>query len=157
DRLASDEDLYRLVIRPETAGYLYVFQLDSHGRLVWMFPRNPTWEYSSGANPILASGQTQIPPQEKDALPLDDNVGLEHIFVVFSVTRWPQLEDALKQAAEERSDQDRVPEPFDGTRGVEDDPRGPGAPRPAPEIVSGENGERLELSAREQTAAGCFM
>jgi hypothetical protein len=43
----------------------------------------------------------QVPSAESDlVLFLDNTTGIEHIYTVFSATRWPDLEDALARSAE---------------------------------------------------------
>jgi Domain of unknown function (DUF4384) len=156
--LASKEDQYLMVIRPETAGWLYVFQLDARGAVTWFWPRNATWDLSAGSNPVVAEERLQIPPGERrTALFLDNTIGVEHIGAVFSAVPWPELEDALEKAARARPTEDVVPERLAVTRGVEDeDARGPGGEQTV-EIDLGEDRVPLNLSAREQTAVSSFL
>jgi hypothetical protein len=90
-------DDYLLVARALSEGYLYVFQVDALGKKQWLFPKNENFQFSSGANPVKPSQSLQIPSAAKKAFFLDDNTGIEHIYVVFSANRWPELEAALSR------------------------------------------------------------
>ncbi|MBI4327137.1 MAG: hypothetical protein HY674_18025, partial [Chloroflexi bacterium] len=52
DTLASEVDDYLVVVRPMSAGYLYLFQVDSSGKKEWLFPQNSSSPFSSGTNPV---------------------------------------------------------------------------------------------------------
>ena len=94
--LASETDDYFIALRPFSAGFLYVFQIDATGKKEWLFPENGTSSYSSGSNPVRPDEILQVPSAESDrVLFLDDTTGVEHIYTVFSAARWPDLEDAL--------------------------------------------------------------
>jgi hypothetical protein len=96
DALASEADDYLIVARPLTAGYLYVFQVDSSGKIEWLFPVNENSKFSSGTNPVTAGKALQIPAAGTDrVLFLDKTRGIEHVYAVFSAARWPELETAL--------------------------------------------------------------
>lgn len=97
--LASEVDDYFIVARTLTSGYLYVFQLDSTGHLQWLFPSNDTSRHSSGNNPVRAESTVTVPEGSGRALFLDSTTGAESIYAVFSVTRWPDLESALRDAS----------------------------------------------------------
>ncbi len=97
--LASEIDLYVIVARPLSPGYLYMFQVDSAGKLQWLFPQNPASSFSSGSNPVLAQHIVKVPAASHERLYLDHNTGIEHVYAVFSATRWPALEQALANPA----------------------------------------------------------
>ena len=98
--LASQTDDYFIALRPLSPGFLYIFQVDSLGKRAWLFPQNKTSSYSSGSNPVKPQEILQVPSAgSKRVLFLDDNVGIEHIYAVFSATRWPELEEALGRPA----------------------------------------------------------
>jgi serine/threonine protein kinase len=97
DTLASRVDDYLLVARPLSKGHLYIFQVDASGRTQWIFPRNDTFEFSSGTNPVQPDRVLQMPPAERKAFYLDQTAGIEHVYVVFSAGRWPELEAALSK------------------------------------------------------------
>jgi hypothetical protein len=97
ETLASKVDLYVIIVRPLSAGFLYVFQVDTLGRNEWLFPRNVSSQYSTGANPVGLGQVIQIPPPEKGELYLDATTGVEHVYAVLAATRWPELETALSE------------------------------------------------------------
>lgn len=97
DALASQTDFYFLVARPVSEGYLYIFQVDSLGKQTWLFPKNKTSPFSTGENPVRAEQDIQAPADME--LFLDDNTGIERVFVVFSSAPWPKLESALLEHA----------------------------------------------------------
>jgi hypothetical protein len=156
DPLASQVDRYWVGIRPQADGFLYVFQVDSQGRADWLFPANRL-AASSGSNPVKASDVIQIPPAEKTAFYLDTHTGAEHLYVVFSATRWPALEEALARPALPAA---AVPPAFavadrplvGATRGV----GGVTADEPPPpfERVTEGGRERLTLAARTFEGGG---
>jgi hypothetical protein len=94
ERLASRRDEYVIAGWTFAPGYLYVTQIDASGKSEWLFPRNEGSSYSVGTNPLRSGESIQIPGPDK-VLFLDDHVGQEHIYVVFSATRWPKLEQIL--------------------------------------------------------------
>ncbi|MBI4657795.1 MAG: protein kinase [Verrucomicrobia bacterium] len=96
DSLRSEADDYGIVARALSAGWLYVFQVDSSGNKEWLFPQNPSSAHSSGSNPLADGQMIQIPSTNLErALFLDRNTGVEHVYAVFSGARWPELENAL--------------------------------------------------------------
>lgn len=138
DSLSSQKDDYLLVVRPETAGFLYVFQVDTVGKKTWLFPKNETSAYSSGYNPVKSGKVLQVPSAESErVLFLDKSQGIEHIYTVFSATQWPELERALSHAevVPTRSDEKRADAPLSQT--LVESPngllsRGVGGTRPVP-------------------------
>jgi len=100
DSLASEKDDYLIAAQPLTGGYLYVFQVDSSGQKEWLFPRNESSAYSCGENPLKAGQVVQVPAADaRKVLFLDTRTGVEHIYAVFSASRWPELEKALAEKA----------------------------------------------------------
>lgn len=96
DPLASEVDNYVIAARVLATGYIYLFQVDTAGKKEWLFPENDVSQYSCGSNPVSAGLIFQIPSEASgQALYLDTTIGVEHIYLVFSATRWPELERAL--------------------------------------------------------------
>ena len=94
--LASEKDRYFMVVRALSPGYLYVFQVDSLGTRSWFHPRNDACSFSSGENPLKEGDTIQMPTAESgQAIYLDKTIGIEHMYAVFSLSRWPELEKAL--------------------------------------------------------------
>ena len=61
----------------------------------------------------------QLPPGSSDGFELDDTVGIEHLYVAASPTRWENLEQQLLQMANKMVTKGKVTEPFAlKTRGV---------------------------------------
>ncbi len=125
DALASEVDDYLFVTRSSAPGYLYVFQVDSTGKTDWLFPKNPSSTASSGSNPVNPGEALQVPSTDKQCFYLDKTAGVEHVYAIFSQTRWPELEGALSKArpsdptVQLASATRHVEQPFGlGTRGV---------------------------------------
>jgi hypothetical protein len=94
----TSSDGYRVVVRPGGAGYLYVFQVDSRGKLDLIFPRLPQARFSTGKNPVVAGAQVTL-PDETHAFHLDQHLGVEQIYAVLVEQRWGALEQALAKAS----------------------------------------------------------
>ena len=98
DALVSELDTYVILARPLSSGHLYLFQIDSSGRVEWLYPRNESSPFSSGENPVDAGEKVQVPPASSGRdLYLDSTTGIEHIYAVFAAARLPALESALAQ------------------------------------------------------------
>jgi serine/threonine protein kinase len=91
-------DRYRVEVRPGSAGHLYVFQVDSRGKLDVIFPRLAEAQFSNGHNPV-AAGSTVILPDEERAFHLDDHLGVEQVYAVVTHSRWQEIETALVRAS----------------------------------------------------------
>lgn len=90
-----------------TPGYLYIFEVDSSGNLQWLYPANPTLDYSSGANPLPAHVAVTLPAGANQAYALDDVVGEERLYAIYSATRWEKLETLLKTSGTSPTDASR--------------------------------------------------
>jgi hypothetical protein len=101
EALASRADDYRIIAQVLAPGYLYLFQVDAMGKVDWLFPRNESSAASSGSNPLAVGQSIRVPGSdsgESQSLYLDTTVGVEHVYAVFSATRWPRLEQALARS-----------------------------------------------------------
>ncbi|MFO1501110.1 MAG: TIR domain-containing protein [Verrucomicrobiota bacterium] len=98
DALASGEE-YFIRAEPLTAGYLYIFQQDSSGKLEWIYPANNTSTNSSGTNPVPANVAVTLPAERDLVYTLDNHTGIEHFYAVLSHSRWNALEEALTRSA----------------------------------------------------------
>jgi hypothetical protein len=158
DSLASQVDRYWIGIRPMSDGYLYVFQVDSQGKADWLFPANPRQPASTGNNPVKASDILQIPPGDAKALYLDTHIGTEYLYVVFSASRWPALEEALSRPSPPTP---AVPPIFEDRPLVSAIHRGVGGTTdedpPAYERVTGEGRKKMTLAARTYEGNGLFL
>jgi hypothetical protein len=91
-------DRYRVEVRPGSAGHLYVFQVDSRGKLDVIFPRLAEARFSTGHNPVAEGGTITLPDQER-AFHLDDHLGVEQVYAVVVPARWQEIETALVRAS----------------------------------------------------------
>jgi hypothetical protein len=173
DALASQQDDYFLVIRPLSSGFLYIFQLDSVGKKVWLFPRNETSDYSSGANPVVPGKVLQVPSASTNrVLFLDTTVGVEHIYSVFSATPWPEFQQALEHpdASSPSPPNEKPPAILLQTAAIRSPiglaTRGVGGARPktadvptsfSVERTEGQRNWRLAVTAQPIQASGSFL
>jgi hypothetical protein len=150
DALATGVDGYSIMLRPQSRGWAYVFQVDAVGRVDPLFPQLPSAPHSSGANPVEAGQLITMPPRTaRQVFYLDATQGVEHFYAVFSATRWPELEAALEARANPDESQlsHRVEDPNQlGTRGI-------GGSRPATLSVAA----ALPVATDEFTASGPLM
>jgi len=91
----SSGDRYRIVLRAPEQTYFYVFQIDTGGRVDWVFPQNSASRYSTGSNPVPANTTVKVPENKGMAFFLDENTGIEHVYVVATRQRWKSLEKKL--------------------------------------------------------------
>ena len=91
-------DRYRVEVRPGSAGHLYVFQVDSRGKLDVIFPRLAEAQFSTGHNPVAEGGTITLPDEER-AFHLDDHLGVEQVYAVVTPARWQEIEAALVRAS----------------------------------------------------------
>lgn len=103
DEALSSADNYKIMFCPEETTFFYVFQIDSSGKLDWLFPKNRTSPYSSGSNPVPGSLWITLPNGNK-AFHLDENQGIEHVYIVAATKRWRDLEVSLRGAAQNDGD-----------------------------------------------------
>jgi hypothetical protein len=89
---------YFFGLHPEENAYFYIFQIDSTGKLDWLFPQNTYLFHSTGQNPVSAAKWTRVPLSVNQAYYLDENVGVEHFYIVATKTPWSALEEALGKA-----------------------------------------------------------
>lgn len=82
------QDNYALYLTPGQDCHVYVYQADSAGNVVRLFP-NP--DFGTGANPLLARRAYWL-PNDKDYFFLDEKKGKETIYVVAARKARPELE-----------------------------------------------------------------
>ena len=87
------DDSYRLVMQTAGERYVYVYQLDSRGKLMNLFPNHV---YSSIQNP-LNQEQTYHVPSDPDWFHLGEKKGEERIYVVASAQLMRELEELYMQ------------------------------------------------------------
>jgi serine/threonine protein kinase len=107
---------YRFEIELSAEGYLYLFQLDSHGSLAMLFP-NP--QYYHVGNPLAGGKTYTLPPKESPAeagqktesniwFRLDGNAGEETIFLVASIMPATDLERLFLQWTRSGNEKERT-------------------------------------------------
>ena len=85
----TSDDNYAVSFRTSGPAYVYIFQVDSSGQVFRLFP-NPN--YSPEQNPVRPGLTHWVPPQDRWMF-LDQNVGQERIYLVFSCRPDRELED----------------------------------------------------------------
>ena len=90
----SSKDDYALRVRPPRDGWLYIFQIDSRGRLAQLFP---SARYGTAQNPVKAGVEYWIPADNLWYY-LDETEGVETIYVAFSSSRRDQWEELARRA-----------------------------------------------------------
>jgi hypothetical protein len=93
--LSGEEYGFRLGAMPE-ATYLYIFQVDASGTITALFPNR---SYTDAANPVDAPEGTLLPGGAPGWYQLDDTVGNETVYAVFSHERQAEAERLLALAA----------------------------------------------------------
>jgi len=87
--LHSGVDQYKVMLRLSQPWYVYLFQMDSTGKIDPLFPHKT---YAPGLfNPVTADRTYQV-PYSPNWLALDTNVGFEKIYLFASKVRQPELE-----------------------------------------------------------------
>jgi hypothetical protein len=86
----SSRDDYALSLRPSADGWLYVYQIDASRRVRQLFPNAG---FGTKSNPVNAY-QDYLLPSSGAWYYLDETVGPETIYVVFSTTERADLDAA---------------------------------------------------------------
>lgn len=88
-------DNFALILRPEQASYLYVWQIDSSGRVLRLFPNA---EFNDQINPVSERAEVWLPAAKtRDRwFHLDLHAGKEEFVVVVAATPVAEIERALK-------------------------------------------------------------
>ena len=82
-------DHYKIVIMPDKDCYMYLFQVDSAGRLYMLFPLDDLG--ITATNPV-GDGEPYFLPGAEDSFILDEQTGLEKIFLLASHQKDPVVE-----------------------------------------------------------------
>ena len=88
-RLRSRVDYYKVCFSVPKNCHVYVFQMDSTGKIDPFFP-NASILPGMG-NPVQAGGRYQLPPNPNWAF-LDENAGIEKFYIFVSQARKPAIE-----------------------------------------------------------------
>lgn len=116
DSMSQQHDYY-FGFQLQSQAYAYIFQIDTKGKVFWVFPKNDTSpEFSVGKNPVNKDDWYHVP--EGYYYKLDNTLGLEHVYMVFSPKRWLELENALREASgnNEQMRSARITKSFAGQR-----------------------------------------
>jgi hypothetical protein len=92
----SQKEGYVITVYPFTEMSLYILQIDDHGKLSWVFPKNPKTEFSAGANPVVGKKWLSL-PQDTTFFLLDSNLGQETIYVIGANKPQFEIESKLNQ------------------------------------------------------------
>lgn len=92
----TSRDNYALYLKPAQDCWVYVYQADSAGNTLRLFP-NP--EFQTAANPVSA-GREYWAPNDGDYYFLDENKGRETVYVVASRKPKPALEELVSAKQE---------------------------------------------------------
>ena len=115
--ILTSNDRYQIVIFSNSSAHIYVLQIDSQGKLDWLFPSN-SFPYSRGKNPIPEMEEIHIPSKNETYF-LDDNQGVEHLYIIATKNRWTELEEKLSELGEKTISETKIKVAFQkGTRGV---------------------------------------
>jgi len=90
-------DHYKIIIKPEMDCFLYLFQVDSAGRLYMLFPLDDLGLKT--ANPVRTNTPYTLPGLE-EAFILDNQTGMEKIFLLASREKDPVVEQLSRYFAE---------------------------------------------------------
>ncbi|MEO7863760.1 MAG: protein kinase [Nitrospirales bacterium] len=88
-------DNFALILRPEQASYLYVWQIDSSGRVLRLFPNA---EFNDQINPVSEGAEVWLPAAKTRHrwFHLDLHAGKEEFVVVVAAMPVAEIERALK-------------------------------------------------------------
>lgn len=98
DKISSDDN-YFFIFQTTEKAFIYIFQIDSRGKLDWIFPKNITLSHSEGNNPVEPGKWHKIPGGDKGYF-LDENLGIEHFYIVTTKSRWHELEKLITEASQ---------------------------------------------------------
>ncbi len=74
----TGKDFYAVSFIPGNPAFVYIFQVDSHGKKIRIFPNE---EFSPEKNPLSPENSYRIPPKGK-WFELDQNTGTEQIILI---------------------------------------------------------------------------
>lgn len=92
----TSKDNYALYLKPAQDCWIYIYQTDSAGNTLRLFPND---DFKTAANP-LSAGREYWAPNDGDYYFLDENKGKETIYVVASRKPKPALEELVSAKQE---------------------------------------------------------
>lgn|GEM_PF-1046735 len=90
----TSDDVYRIYLRPEAECYVYIYQLDSHGKGSWLFPRTDIAQ----SNPLSAWDHWL--PSRNNSFGLDETTGTETIYLAAAYKPLHELEACVHSTSE---------------------------------------------------------
>ena len=105
-------DHYKIIFTPDQEAYVYIFQVDSAGQIVQLFPMKAFKGVAvNNVNPVRA-GKTYILPAARKAFKLDHQVGTERLYFLAFPDRHAELEALYReiQGARRRQQHQRAAE-----------------------------------------------
>ncbi|MBI4243062.1 MAG: DUF4384 domain-containing protein [Planctomycetes bacterium] len=142
--ILTERDNYKVVFSVNKTCYVYVFQIDSATKIDIIFPRN------SARQEVKPGDSLQI-PASNDWFYLDQNRGVEHVYLVASLNPALSLEDVLKAASSSSFQQKEVvsvKEPVVIMRGIGGMRKGNSA------SVTSRQGQSYKLDLNRYSSAG---
>ena len=106
DSTWRSEDLYKILFTPAQKSWVYIFQMDSGGKVSWLFPKESDWTkdgmevYLGLVNPVQAD-QNQFVPNERAGFSLDHRTGRERIYFAASTQPDKELEMLVNRLVEQ--------------------------------------------------------
>jgi hypothetical protein len=88
-------DNYKILFSTNTVCYVYIAQLDSTGKMDPIFPSS----HAPWGNPVEPVKQYSVPP-DKNWFYLDENIGVETIYFIVSLSRRTDIEQLFNKLAE---------------------------------------------------------
>ena len=89
----TSDDNYRLLLQPVGDLYVYIYQMDSCGVMVKLFPNNA---HNAVGNPLIQDQEYYL-PSPPNWFYLDDLKGEERIYIIASARQMQELEDLYEQ------------------------------------------------------------
>lgn len=103
EMILTSDDHYALYLRPAQDCYAYIYQVDSEGNVLRLFPNA---NLDTDTNPLEAGKEYWV-PNDREFLFLDENTGTETIYVIVARSELPGLR-RLISAKSKRKLQERM-------------------------------------------------
>jgi hypothetical protein len=90
----NSNNLYKIVIKPDRDCFVYIFQLDSAGKVFQLFPMRTREQNIFNVNPVKMNQLYMLPSQDK-SFKLDEQAGVEKIYLFVTERADPRLENLM--------------------------------------------------------------
>ena len=105
--LLQSGDQYKVIFTPSEDAYVYIYQVDSNDQVFQLFPMKKFGRtVLNNLNPVRG-GETYFLPNKSKAFYLDDQTGLERIYLIASREPKTELEALYRQLSKERKRKNR--------------------------------------------------